>query len=226
MNLNCTTSRLLALCLSLAFLSTTARAGPPAKVDGANLWQSVTQTAAGTATGLDKGTASAKAPADLARDALADYKELSEGDKQYSPNYTPPGAPSVPSKCVENADCVPCYEKAYAGLNKSRINLEKVRARYNFTHRFTKLGQTVLTNAGAAGGGIAALGASAENIKIDRALADFDQVVKNKNQELLAKLQTDLQAISVCENKYYKNDDWYNRYGFIYYQFMLSSYSY
>src|SRR3546814_13718352 len=108
---------------------------------------------------------------------------------------------------MENADCVPCYEKAYAGLNKSRTNLEKVRARYNFTHRFTKLGQTVLTNAGAAGGGIAPLRASAENIQIHRALADFAQVETNKNHDLLATLQTVLHALSVCENKYYNTDN-------------------
>src|SRR3546814_1071411 len=93
------------------------------------LWQKATQTATGTATGAEKGAASSKGAVDLAREALASYKELSESDKTYAPNYTPPGAPSVPSKCMENADCVPCYEKAYAGLNKSRTNLEKVRAR-------------------------------------------------------------------------------------------------
>lgn len=180
----------------------------------------------GIITGAEKGLGSAKQVADLVREILPIYKELSQSDTTYGPNYIAPGSPSVPSKCMEDDKCLPCFEKAHAGLNKSRMNLEKVRARYNFTHRFTKLGQSVLTSAGAAGGGISALGATHENIKIDKALADFDDVVKAKNKELLAKLEGNLKEISACEAQFYKNDDWYNRYGFTYYQFMLSSYGY
>jgi len=211
-----------ALSLALA-----ARADEPRQIGKDTLpWKEITQVAAGGLAGLDKGAATGKTAADIAKDALKSFRELSEGDKTLSPNYAPPGAPSVPSKCMENKDCKPCFEKAHAGLNKTRTHLEKVRGRYKYTHRFTKLGQQVLTAAGAAGGGIAALGASAENIKVDKALDDFDNVVKAKNKELLAKLEGNLKEISACEAKFYQNDDWYNRYGFTYYQFMLANYTY
>ena len=213
--------------LACIFFASSAQAEPPKALgNDTPLWNKVTQTVAGGIAGAEKGAATGKTAADIARDALKSFRELSEGDKALQPNYTPPGSPSVPSKCMENKDCKPCFEKAHAGLAKTRINLEKVRAHYKFTHRFTTLGQQVLTAAGAAGGGIAALGASAENIKVDKALDDFDNIVKAKNKELLAKLEVNLKEISACEATFYKNDDWYNRYGFTYYQFMLSNYGY
>lgn len=215
------------LAIACAFAAPFANAEEP-KLLGHDtpLWNKVTQTVAGGIAGAEKGAATGKTAADIARDGLKSFRELSEGDKSLAPNYTPPGAPAVPSKCMTNKDCRPCFEKAHAGLNKTRISLEKVRGHYKFTHRFTTLGQQVLTAAGAAGGGIAALGASAENIKVDKALDDFDNIVKAKNKELLAKLEGNLKEISACEAKFYQNDDWYNRYGFTYYQFMLSNYGY
>jgi hypothetical protein len=158
--------------------------------------------------------------------AMNEYEALSNTDGSLEPNYQPPGAPQIPSACMENKQCRPCFEKAQAGLNKSRINLEKVRAHYAYTHRFTDLGKKVITSAGAAGGGIAAVGATQENIEIDEVLANFDKVVRDKNKELLGYLQGNLQELGKCEAEFYKNDDWYNRFGFMYYQFMISQYSY
>ena len=51
-------------------------------------------------------------------------------------------------------------------------------------------------------------------------------MVRRKNAELLARLQSELKGVSTCEAKYYKNDDWYDRYGYIYYQFMVAHYGY
>ena len=53
-----------------------------------------------------------------------------------------------------------------------------------------------------------------------------DGVVRRKNAELLARLQSELKGVSTCEAKYYKNDDWYDRYGYMYYQFMVAHYDY
>ena len=46
------------------------------------------------------------------------YETLTKNDERMSPDYQPPGAPEVPSQCMENDDCRPCYEKGQAKLNK------------------------------------------------------------------------------------------------------------
>ncbi len=175
---------------------------------------------------LDKGIGSGKTIIDLAKAANGAYGPLSKGDGDLAPNYEPQGAPSVPSKCMENPDCRPCYEKAYKGVNKTRINLERVRARYAFAHRFTTQGTAFMQGVANVAGGAAALGAQVETIKVNSAVSEFDQVVRKKNTELLGVLKGNLQEVSSCEAKYYKNDDWYDRYGYIYYQFMVAHYDY
>ncbi|TJY59862.1 hypothetical protein E4T66_11815 [Sinimarinibacterium sp. CAU 1509] len=170
-----------------------------------------------------KGVAS-KSPGAAAA-AYSYYTALTSTDKRMNPDFQPPGAPQVPSKCMEDATCRPCFEQAQQNLNTSRKNLEKVRGIYDYTHRFAKNGQGFLSSIGSMAGAPVALQASIENQKVDGALSDFDSQVRRKNEELLAKLQGNLQEIASCEAKFYKNDDWYNRYGFIYYQFMLARYS-
>jgi len=157
---------------------------------------------------------------------LDEYNNLSNTDKRLEPDYSPPGTPSVPSKCYENKACRPCYVDAYDKVNTTRKNLEKVRAHYNFTHRFTAKGIAFMQGVAAAAGGIAAMGAAAEADKVDESLKNFDQVVRNKNLELLEKLQSNLKEVAKCEAKFYKTEDWYDRYGYMYYQFMYAHYDY
>ena len=154
-----------------------------------------------------------------------DFPPLTATDEKMMPDPNPPGMPSMPSKCAENSDCKPCYAEANAVLNKQRMNLEKVRAIYDYTHRFTSEGLDFMNGAAAAGGGIAQMGAAAETKKVNGALDEFDATVRSKNKELLGELQKGLQKMAVCEADYFDNDDWYMRYGEVYFQFMQARYS-
>jgi len=173
---------------------------------------------------LAKGTAGKAVDAGKAYGEFEDA--LSKTDERMSPDFQPPGAPQVPSKCMEDAKCRPCFEQAQEKINKSRKNLEKVRGIYDYTHRFTEKGKDVLRAAGQAGGGIAGLGANAEIHKVDGALDDFDRTVRDKNAELLAGFEEQLHELAACEAKFYKTDDWYERFGFIYQQFIVARYTY
>ncbi|MEP6908308.1 MAG: hypothetical protein ABI858_10070, partial [Pseudoxanthomonas sp.] len=175
---------------------------------------------------FDKGIGSGKTVIDLARAAKDAYGPLSKGDGNLKPDYEPSVAPSVPSKCLEIAECRPCYEEAYGHVNKTRINLERVRAHYAFTHKLSTQGTAFMQGVANVAGGAASLGAQVETIKVNNAVSDFDQVVRNKNAELLDVLKGNLQEVSACEATYYKNDDWYDRYGYVYYQFMVAHYDY
>lgn len=154
------------------------------------------------------------------------FGALTDNDKRLEPNYQPPGAPEVPSKCMENEGCRPCYTQAYDHVNATRRNLEKVRAHYDYTHRFTTQGKALMQGVAGAAGNAAAIGAMVEAQKVDEAVDSFDAVVRSKNAELLAKLQQNLREVSACEAKFYKNEDWYDRYGYMYYQFMTAHYDY
>lgn len=158
--------------------------------------------------------------------AKKEWEALTEVDKRLEPNYQPPGAPTVPSKCLENKACRPCYYKAYGDVNTTRSNLEKVRAHYDFTYRLTTKGKAFMQGVANVAGGAAAAGAVVEANKVDDALLGFDNAVRKKNAELLGKLEKNLREVAVCEAKFYKNDDWFDRYGYTYYQFMISQYSY
>ncbi len=153
------------------------------------------------------------------------FPPLTNTDEKMMPDPNPPGMPVMPSKCAENSDCKPCYAEANAALNKQRMNLEKVRAIYDYTHRFTSEGLDFMNGAAAAGGGIAQMGAAAETKKVNGALDEFDATVRSKNKELLGELQKGLQKMAVCEADYFDNDDWYMRYGEVYFQFMQARYS-
>ena len=176
--------------------------------------------------GAQKGLESMKGWGGVATATSDFYKALSAQDARLEANYQPAGAPSVPSKCMENKKCRPCFFKAQGDVNATRINLEKVRARYEFTHRFTTTGKAFMQGVANQAGGIAAAGAQHEAMQIDKVVAGFDQVVRKKNTELLGKLEKNLREVGVCEAQFYKNDDWFDRYGFTYYQFMLAHYDY
>ena len=176
----------------------------------------------GALAGLDQ----AGKAADMASKAMDFQKTLNSSDDRLKPDYTPPGAPSVPSKCMENAACRPCYTEAYAKVNKTRKALEKVRAHYDFTHKFSTEGIALMTSVAATAGGPAGIGAAVESRKVNAAVSDFDTVVRNKNVELLTRLQGELMEVNTCEAKYYGNTDWYDRFGYMYFQFMSAHYGY
>ncbi len=176
--------------------------------------------------GLDKGLGSLKGWGDTAKAASNLYGALNAQDARLEANYQPTGAPAVPSKCMEIKNCRPCFEKAQGEVNKRRIALEKVRAHYEFTHRLTTTGVAFMQGVANQAGGIASIGAQVEAQEIDKSLAEFDQVVRRKNTEILGNLEKNLREVAVCEAKFYKNDDWFDRYGFTYYQFMLAHYDY
>jgi hypothetical protein len=61
--------------------------------------------------------------------ALMDaFSKLTPDDSEYDPDYSPPGAPDVPSSCAGSDTCGDCYSKAQDDINFMRFNLEKLRS--------------------------------------------------------------------------------------------------
>jgi hypothetical protein len=212
------------LCATLAILSCNEALADGMPTSWVGIQKSIDQ--AGAATQLDMDLSDRAGKAYDAYSKYQDYyKSLTPTDEALKPNYNPAGAPDIPSHCMEDESCKVCYDDAQKAVNKSRIALEKLRAVNTYTQNFTKKGKDVLTAAGAAGGGPAGLAAVDENVKVDAALDGFNAAVKAKKAELLGGLEPRLKALGDCEKKYFNNDDWYNRYGFMYYQFMIANYA-
>lgn len=162
-------------------------------------------------------------------DAINNYNDkfqnLSDSDNKYNPDLDQPDAPSVPSHCEGNAKCGSCYADAQYELNKRRFNLEQLRILSRRTHDMAEAGIAVLNAGGSVGGSVAALEAAAQIRKTQEAVAAFDAQVKAKREEIMGKLKGALQKIGQCEAEFYDTPDWYDRFGFIYYQFMDTKYS-
>jgi hypothetical protein len=150
------------------------------------------------------------------------YKALSDKDSSYDPNYNPPGAPQVPSHCPDGS--CSCFEGAYEKLNRTRANLERLRAVRGVTEDFYKASVSFGDDVSGIHG-VAGLAWQAERRKIEASFKGFKTAYNQKYQELMGNLHEALMEVSECENKEFNEPDWYDRYGFMYYQFMESRYA-
>ena len=160
--------------------------------------------------------------AQKASDLFDAYKALSDKDSEYDPNYNPPGAPQVPSDCPEGGQA--CFAAAYEKLNRTRANLERLRAVRGVTEDFYKASVSFGDDVSGVHG-VAGLAWQAERRKIEQSFKGFQTAYKNKYRELMENLQQALFEVSACEASVYDEPDWFNRYGFMYYQFMESRYA-
>ncbi len=150
------------------------------------------------------------------------YKGLTDSDKQSDPNHKPPGEPDVPTDCPDGSK--PCFAAAYEKLNRCRANLERLRAIRNSTEEFVKASLAFGDDTSSVHG-IAGLAWQAERRKIEASFKNFKGSYEKKYQELMGTLQQALLEVSQCEKEGYNEPDWFNRYGFMYYQFMESRYA-
>lgn len=150
---------------------------------------------------------------------------LNPDDLEFDPNYNPPGAPEIPVHCdVEGGNaCRQCYADAYQTLNFVRFYLEKLRGIYGSTKNYTD-------NAIAFGDAMAGLPGGfglawpPERKGIQDAFKQLGETYDEKYEAYLRELREGLDGVAACEKQYFDNDDWYSRFGFMYYEFMAARY--
>lgn len=163
-----------------------------------------------------------------AAEALGAYDALTSGDKSLDPNYRPSGSPSVPSHCTapdgkSSEGCNDCYAAAYRKLTAVRTAFEKLRRVGTTTRAFTA--KSIAFGDSVSGvHGVAGLGWQPERTKIENSLKSFEVAYDSKHTELSGLLETALKDIGQCEAKHFGVADWYDRYGFMYYTFMVDRY--
>lgn len=165
---------------------------------------------------------------EAAAGALDAYGALTKGDKSLDPNYRPEGSPDIPSHCTapdgkSSEGCNDCYAAAYRKLTAVRTAFEKLR-RVGTTTRAFAAKSIAFGDSVASIHGVAGIGWQPERTKIENSLKGFEQAYDAKHTELSGLLQAALRDIGQCEAKHFGVADWYDRYGFMYYTFMVDRY--
>lgn len=163
-------------------------------------------------------------------DTIRDFGEtqfspLVPDDIDFDPNFEPPGAPTIPVHCeVSGGDaCRQCYDGAYRKLNFVRHYLEVLRGIYGATKRYTSSAIAFGDSMSGLHGGFG-LAWPPERKGIQDAFDKMGNTYDEKYEGYMRELQEGLQALAACEKQYFDEDDWYNRYGFIYYTYMQDRY--
>jgi len=158
------------------------------------------------------------------RDVLKDFDPMSPDDRSNDASYDN-GPTQLPSACEDqSSSCEQCgYGSAVGDLQSVRYNLEKLRRVYAET-------KTIVSHSLAVGdsmAGSAGVGGLQWVHEREKILASFKTVqtaYDNKYQQQMARLKQALEKIAACEERVYGEKDWYQRYGFMYYEFMAGRY--
>nr|WP_293299737.1 hypothetical protein [Allomuricauda sp.] len=152
-------------------------------------------------------------------------------------NSTPPsGAPSIPSICTEismsedgkiledeDEGCASCFVEARQKFNERRYLFERLATIYKCTKKFTNAAIAFGDNASGVHG-VAGLAWQGERIKILKSVEDLEKAYDNKYAEMLQDLADAMMELNVCEAKY-GVEDWYDRFGYMYFEFMKEKYA-
>lgn len=157
-----------------------------------------------------------------ASDLLDAYRALTSADATCM-DLGDAGAPAVPTSCADSPECGQCFTDAQRRLDGMRINLERLRCVYTAAANFTR---SAIAFGDSASGVHAVTGLAWQTEKrgIEDAFNHLKQTYDEKYHQMLPNLRASLEGLGQCEAQYFHNNDWYNRYGFIYYTFMADRY--
>ena len=169
------------------------------------------------ASGVSSGLDQLGAAMDLF-DALSDLDN--ELDGRIRDDHS---GPEVPSSCAENAACNDCFTRAYGEVNFVRNVLERLRTiskrTISFIQRAEGFGDSV-----SGVHGISGLSWQYSKAGVEQERANFNRGTREKYNALVESMQRALRQVGTCEQEHFHNPDWYNRYGFMYFNFIKEAY--
>ena len=143
-------------------------------------------------------------------------------NNECQPDFSTSAQAMMPTHCEPGSGCYTCYESAVNELAFVRRTLGRLWCIYsntkNFNERAIAFGDN--TSGVHAVNGLAWQYAKAE---IVQAYDHFKQTYDAKYTGLMTTLNKALNDISHCEDQY-GQPDWYQRFGFIYFEFMKEKY--
>jgi len=155
---------------------------------------------------------------------LKEIKELYDAYKGISScidAVRPPGMPKIPSFC-ETDDCETCFLGARAEFEDVRYKFVKLQAIYrctmNYTDRAIAFGDSYSPVHGVSG-----LAWQSKKFEVLESVKSLKKSYDKKYQELLGRMQRALIELDACEAQH-GIPDWYDRFGYIYYDFTKTQY--
>lgn len=151
------------------------------------------------------------------------FEPLDSADLDYEPELAPPGAPRVPLRCSLISRCGPCLRKAHANLDDVRRKLENNRIVLAHYKRYM---QKIFDAAKALGGlhGMLGVAAIKEQTEWNELIRETESRYDTRYMILMIELEEALRQVESCEAVYLNDPGWYDRFGFVYYEFMAARY--
>ncbi|MGF1637089.1 MAG: hypothetical protein ACFCUU_08455 [Cyclobacteriaceae bacterium] len=152
---------------------------------------------------------------------------------------TPPSAPRVPSFCAtpvvafesegiieyrmeNNEECANCFTESRLAFNNARLDLEKLKVIYNCTKKMSNSAIAAGDNM-ASIHGVTGIVWQGLRYEIQKSVSDLEKAYDSKYLELIQKLNSTMHEMNACEAQF-GEPDWYDRHGFMYYEFMKEAY--
>ncbi len=160
-----------------------------------------------------------------ANELLRNVESLDSEEAACGSAYTDSSGPTVPSQCAESEQCADCYEEAVRKIDFNRYYIERARC---ITAANVKMANSAVAFGDSASGIHAVAGLSWQlqgKPQIEEAVRKLKHTYTGKAGQYLGNLQGALQELGQCEAKYYGEEDWYQRYGWIYHNFMKAKYA-
>jgi hypothetical protein len=141
-------------------------------------------------------------------------------------NMNPPGMPLLPSRCAKNPECRRCLKQATDALTNAHSLLEEQYVIY----KQTELAAGRIIELADAAAGLSPYAKLVWTVQkdgedINKAKAALYTTYDTNLAKLLSMLNDALIAQGACERDAFGDQDWYNRYGMIYYTFMRERYT-
>ncbi len=190
--------------------------------------QSERETMEGAARGaIDQGIELTKwgvGTAVAASELYNDWNALDSAESDCGAAYNDAAAPTVPSSCAENSSCEDCYSDAVRRIDFNRFYIERARC---ITAAHVKMAKSAMAFGDSTSGihGVAGLSWQLQGKpQIEQAVDDLKKTYRRKAGEYLGGLEGSLKRLGQCEAEHFGERDWYQRYGWIYLNFMKSKY--
>jgi len=159
------------------------------------------------------------------RELLNDWNALDESDAQCGAAYSDTSAPTVPSSCAEDSACQQCYQEAARKLDFNRFYIERARC---ITVAHVKMANSAMAFGDSASGvhGVAGLSWQLQGKpQIKQAVEKLKGTYTQKAGQYLDGIDGALRRLGECEAEHHGERDWYQRYGWIYLNFMKAKYA-
>ncbi len=165
------------------------------------------------------------------------YNTYNNGLGKCISSAPPTRAPSIPSICTdlyfddngeiseeEDQGCTDCFLEARRKFNNIRYQFEKLATIYKCTKDFSNaaisFGDDV---SGFTPSGVGGLAWQTQRRNIEKSVTELEQAYDKKYGEFLQSLADAMKELNICEAKY-GVEDWYDRFGYMYFEFMKDRY--